>query len=204
MATEVKADCVVSLGTYEGGLLGISLCKNEDGRYDFENIVTEYNFTAMEGSVGCAASAHNLLTLGGYSEVVRLFDVRRKKDLGDLVGDHNGTITCLQLYKNKFLISGAEDSEIIIWQCKGWTALHKLSIMNKSKVVAMSLHSSGKMLLALYANGVLRLWNLMEARCKYKTKINVRESDGEESENEDPELEDITVLKKRHLSEYQR
>ena len=91
------------------------------------------------------------------------------------------------------MISGAEDSEIIIWRCKDWTALHRLSIMNKSKVVSMSLHNSGKMLIALYANRVFRLWNLMEARCKYKTKLNVEESDGaEESENDD-ELADIKV-----------
>jgi len=66
------------------------------------------------------------MALGGFNEVIRLFDVAKKKDLGELMGDHNGTITCLQFYKNKFLISGSEDSDIIIYRCKDWTALHKL------------------------------------------------------------------------------
>jgi hypothetical protein len=43
--------------------------------------------------------------------------------------------------------------------------------MNKSKVISMSLHKSGKMLLALYANGMLRLWNMMNARCTFKRKV---------------------------------
>ena len=183
----------------------MSLQKGADGRISFDDIVTEFNFTANDSSISCAASSYNLLTLGGVNEVVRLFDVKRKKDLGDLMGDHNGTITCLQLFKNKFLISGSEDSEIIIWRCKDWTALHKLQIMNKSKVVSMSLHPSGKMLLAVYGNGVLRLWNLMEARCKYKRKLNViEENAGEESENDDPDLADVQDLRRKDLTEYQR
>ena len=102
------------------------------------------------------------------------------------------------------MISGSQDSEIIIWRCKDWTALHKLNIMNKSKVVAMSLHLSGKILLAMYANGVLRLWNMMEARCKYKRKVNVlEEKDAMESENEDADLE-IRNTKKSDLNEFQR
>ena len=44
----------------------------------------------------------NLMAIGGFDEVIRLFDVAKKKDLGDLVGEHHGTITSLQFYKNKF------------------------------------------------------------------------------------------------------
>ena len=73
--------------------------------------------------------------------------------------------------------------------------------MNQSKVVSMSLHPSGKMLLAIYGNGVLRLWNLMEARCKYKRKVNVRDTNPEETDNEDEDL-DIHVLKRSDLTDF--
>ena len=132
---------------------------------------TEYSFNAAEGSIVCADGNQNLMALGGYDEVIRLFDVAKKKDLGDLVGEHHGTITALQFYQNKFLISGSEDSKIIIWRCKDWAALHQLKIMNKSKVVSLSMHRSGKLLLAIYQNRVLRLWNLMNARCTFKRKV---------------------------------
>jgi len=50
------------------------------------------------------------------------------------------------------------------------------------------MHPTGKMLLALYDNGVLRLWNLMDARCKFKRKVGVFE--GEDSEEEEEVSED--------------
>lgn len=76
--------------------------------------------------------------------------------------------------------------------------------MNKSPIVSISLHPTGKMLLALYQNGMLRLWNLMEARCKYKRKVNLNEDkDPSESENEDPDLIDIKILKRKDLNPQQ-
>ena len=93
--TEITRPCVISVCTYDGGLLGVSLKKDDNGNFDYKDILTEYNFTATEGSISSISSAQNLLTLGGFNEVVRLFDVKRKKDLGDLMGDHSGTITCL-------------------------------------------------------------------------------------------------------------
>ena len=61
--------------------------------------------------------------------------------------------------------------------------------MNKSKVLSMSLHQSGKMLLALYDNGVLRLWNMQSARCTFKKKVGLIEEGEavEQSEDEDGE-----------------
>ena len=70
----------------------------------------------------------------------------------------------------------------------------------------MSLHHSGKMLLALYDNGVLRLWNMMEARCNYKKKMGLIEEDPEaqeEKEESDLDLE-ITEITKKDLSDHER
>ena len=82
--------------------------------------------------------------------------------------------------------------------------MHKLVIKNKSKVISMSIHHTGKMLLALYDNGVLRLWNMMEARCNYKKKMGLitEESDDEKQDSdEDLEVEDITM---KDLNDLQR
>ena len=67
----------------------------------------------------------------------------------------------------------------------------------------MSLHNSGKILLGLYANGVLRMWNMMEARCKYKRKVNVLTEFDMHSDHEDEDLE-VTELRKKDLTEYQK
>ena len=42
------------------------------------------------------------------------------------------------------------------------------------------MHPSGKMILALYQNRVLRLWNLMEARCQFKRKVGLVDEDEED------------------------
>ena len=49
----------------------------------------------------------------------------------------------------------------------------------------MSMHDSGRMLLALYANGVLRLWNMLDARCLFKFKAGMSANGDSEQEGEE-------------------
>lgn len=137
----------------------------EEQELKLDNLEKQYNYQVTESIIQCITGNKNLLALGGYDEVIRLFDVAQKKDLGSLVGEHTGTITSLKFHSNKYLLSGSEDSSIILWRCSDWTCLHRLQIKNQSKIVDLAVHPSGKMLLALYDNCVLRLWNLMTARC---------------------------------------
>lgn len=70
--------------------------------------------------------------------------------------------------------------------------MHKLEVKNRSKIVSLSMHESGRMLLALYANGVLRLWNMLDARCLFKFKAGLsatKESDADEDDEEEKEAE---------------
>ena len=66
--------------------------------------------------------------------------------------------------------------------------MHKLTVKNAARVVSLSMHRSGRMLLALYGNGVLRLWNMLDARCLFKKKVGLSGSegygDGEEEEGD--------------------
>jgi hypothetical protein len=65
----------VSLGGYEGGLLGLSMGNDKDGKLDLKEMQTEYAFNATEGSILCADSSQGMMALGGFDEVIRLFDV---------------------------------------------------------------------------------------------------------------------------------
>jgi len=62
------------------------------------------------------------------------------------------------------------------------------------------------MLLALYDNGVLRLWNMMEARCNYKKKLGVLDEvvEGQEEKEESDQDLEITELKKEDLKDLER
>jgi len=62
------------------------------------------------------------------------------------------------------------------------------------------MHESGRMLLALYANGVLRLWNMLDARCLFKFKAGMSadpesEVDKESEEEVKEEKKDVTAPK---------
>lgn len=58
------------------------------------------------------------------------------------------------------------------------------------------MHPSGRMIIALYANGMIRLWNLLDARCIFKKKVGLsgdEESEDEyDSEDGDPEKDKVT------------
>ena len=72
---------------------------------------------------------------------------------------------------------------------------------NAAKVVSISMHDSGRMLLALYANQMVRLWNLLDARCLFKFKAGLsgqQESSADEdgdSAVEEEEREDKAASK---------
>lgn len=71
---------------------------------------------------------------------------------------------------------------IVIWRAADMEVIHKLVVKNVSPVKSLSMHKSQRMCLALYQNGMLRLWNMLDARCLFKKKVGLEQ---EESEDED-------------------
>ena len=65
----------------------------------------------------------------------------------------------------------------------------------------MSMHWSGRMLLACYANGMVRLWNMLDARCIYKFKagMSTTADELEEDEKDGDEEEDAVEEEKADI-----
>ena len=129
----------------------------------------------------------NLLATGGSEEIIKMFDLKKKKSCGELAGIHTSTITSLAISKKcNHLFSGSEDGTIVIWRVSDQMMVHQLQVKNVSKVVSLSMHHSGRMLLALYGNQMMRLWNMLDARCIFKKKAGlVKESESEKESDED-------------------
>merc|ERR1712166_1113706 len=125
----------------------------------------------------------NLLAVAGHEEIVHLYDLRTKRACGELAGEHSQNITCLQATA-KHVLSGSQDGMIVIWRYSDMEVIHTLSVKNISPVKSLALHPSQRMCLALYNNGVLRLWNMLDGRCINKRKVGLEE-DSDESENSD-------------------
>ena len=113
---------------------------------------------------------------------------------------HSSAVTCLAISRNcKYVFSGAEDGLVVIWRVVDQEPLHQLRVMNVSKVVSVSMHNSGRMLLALYANGMVRLWSMLDARCLFKKKAGLVE----ESKSEDEEAEEEKSENEQdHMADY--
>ena len=172
--------CMVSFTTYEGSLVGMSAKStdqlttlDEEHPSDQSKLTQEFAFAASDSQLSCMASEGNLIAVAGTEEIVRLFDLKKKMSCGEFSGGvHECKITALAITKAQtFLLSGGEDGKIAIWRINDGMLLHELKIMNKSRVVSMSVHQSDRMMLALYANGMLRLWNLLDGRCLFKKKV---------------------------------
>ena len=131
--------------------------------------------------MNCAATRGNVLAVGGTEEIIRLYDLSIKKSCGELSGEHKSSITCIAATQHHIL-SGSHDGAILLWRSKDMVVLHKLTIKNVSKVVSLSMHKSQRMCLALYANGMLRLWNMLDARCTFKKRVGLNESNESEEE----------------------
>ena len=77
------------------------------------------------------------------------------------------SITALVVnHKDYYVFYGGEDGKIVIWRKKfDCNVLHVIKFKNASRIVSLSVQNSDRMLFALYANGMPRLWNLLDARC---------------------------------------
>lgn len=81
----MKRSCVISMCGYDGGLQGISLGDHQRAKdplpdlttgESLKDILVEYTVTdASESSIQCVDGVSNLLALGGYDEVIHLYDV---------------------------------------------------------------------------------------------------------------------------------
>lgn len=150
------------------------------------------------------ASCRNLLAVGGTEEVIKLYDLKTKKSAGELAGVHDSAVTCLAISRNcKYVFSGAEDGLVVIWRATDQEPLHQLRVKNVSKVVSVSMHNSGRMLLALYANGMVRLWSMLDARCIFKKKAGiVEDSQSEDEEAEEEAEEEKAEQEQDYMAEY--
>ena len=99
---------LVSMANYEGGLLGLTL------DHETHEIDTKYAFSASQASLNAMASYKNLLAIGGFAEIIKIYDTSKATEVGELVGQE-GTVTALGLYSKKFVVSGHEDGTVVIW-----------------------------------------------------------------------------------------
>jgi len=86
---------LIAFANYEGGLSGFSAPKASLMCSPLTTIKQEFSFQVSNASLTCSAIKDNLLAVSGHEEVIKLYDLKTKKSIGDLSGSHKGSVQCL-------------------------------------------------------------------------------------------------------------
>lgn len=156
----------VVAGSYDEVLLGYRLVKIDEG-YQFEQSFTDHSHTGCVKSV--AISTKSILASGSTDESIRLFNLKKRSELGSLV-HHSGSVTWIEFYKGKHMFSASEDGSICIWKTFTWECLKTLR-GHKSAVYCIAVHPSGKLALSVGKDKTLRTWNLVSGKSAFVTNI---------------------------------
>ena len=84
---------------------------------------------------------------------------------------HSGTITGLQWHSNSHLFTCSEDGTVCIVRSSDWTVLKTIKAHPMHSVTGIAVHPSGKVLLTVGTDRLLRCWDLQTAACAYSVKL---------------------------------
>ncbi len=158
----------IIVGTYEHVLYGIDAITTYISKS--ASIAVIFNpvwiFEAHTGAVKSVAVGGRYLASGGADEVIKLYDMRKRKDLGSLLS-HDGSITHLTFPTTSrsphHMVSCDENNKIIIWRVKDWTPMIEIKTRH-GRVNYVSIHPTGKIALSVGADHNVRLWNLVTGK----------------------------------------
>ena len=163
---------LISIGSYERTIYGIDI-EIKTSESDPQSICLEgkvgFAVPAHNGYIKCIASCPKYLVSGGVDEVIRIFDLKKRKDIGS-INQHDGSIKALDFYDSTHLISAADDGLIVVHRTKDWECLEVLK-KHKNPIQDMQIHPSGKLAVAIDDAKNLTLWNLITGKLAYSSKI---------------------------------
>ncbi|ODV76972.1 WD40 repeat-like protein [Suhomyces tanzawaensis NRRL Y-17324] len=177
------------VGSYEHNLMCLSVILGGASEAVFQRI---FHFQAHALSIKSIDIAKRYLVTGSNDEHIKIYDLQKRKELGDLLG-HQGTITALKFSNEgvidqdstdksgKWLLSGSEDGKIIIWRTKDWEMFGTLK-GHQGQVNDIAIHPSGRVAISVSEDQTIRLWNLMTVKKAAVLKIKGRDHLGEKGE----------------------
>ncbi|KAK2188551.1 hypothetical protein NP493_129g04013, partial [Ridgeia piscesae] len=132
-----------------------------------ETSFTDHSHTGCVKTV--AISKRGILASGSSDETIKLFNLRKRREIGTLM-HHKGSVTSLKFHAKTHMFSTSEDGTVGIWQVGKWECLKTLK-GHKGPVYSVAIHPSGKLALSAGKDKTLRTWNLMTAKAAYVTNI---------------------------------
>ncbi|KAG8788449.1 hypothetical protein FRC15_004424 [Serendipita sp. 397] len=167
---------LVVAGCYEKILYGleIDLQKREKGdegeeRAGFTPVFVFPAHISCVKAVAASRPSGKWLASGGTDESIKIWDLRRRKELGSLQ-QHQGSVTHLSFPTRTHLLSASEDGTICVYHTRDWAVLATLR-GHKDRVNDVAVHPSAKVCLSVGKDRTLRMWDLMRGKGSASVKL---------------------------------
>lgn len=157
---------LVAIGSYEKLIYGIDVEVDEEGKLSSK---VAFGMPAHSGYVKAIACCPKYLVSGATDEILRIFDLRKRKDYGS-INQHDGSIRAIDFFESSHMLSAAEDGKIALFRTKDWECLH-LFQKYKKPIADLKIHPSGKLAIALDEDKNLSLWNLVTGKLAHSSKV---------------------------------
>ncbi|GJP55263.1 hypothetical protein CLOM_g14232 [Closterium sp. NIES-68] len=146
--------------------------RDQGGRGEGAALQQQFCYGGHTGPIKCVAAAGRVAVSGGADDSVRVYDLSTRTDMGALL-HHQAGVSCLALHgsgsRPTHLVAGSEDRTISLWEVATWRHLSSLK-GHKAPVNDVAVHPSGRVALSVARDSELRLWNLLQARCSFRTR----------------------------------
>ncbi|WVQ64545.1 uncharacterized protein L199_002712 [Kwoniella botswanensis] len=153
---------IIIAGSYEKLLYGI------EGTFSSDSISPKlepiFIFPAHLACVKAVAASKGgkWLATGSEDEFVKVWDLRRRKEVGSL-SQHTGSITSLHFPTSSHLITTSEDSTLSLFRTSDWALLKSLK-GHSGRVNHVDVHPTGRVALSVGKDNTLKMWDLMRGR----------------------------------------
>lgn len=156
------------IGTYDGAVAGLSVTTDDSSAL---TLTTHFATDTHISAIRSAAVRGKFAATGGEDEVVRLYDVDARVEIGNLF-QHQGTVTSLNFvddHGRQLLFSSSADSSICIWRVAEWRLLKRL-VAHQSAVNDVAVHPSATVALSVASDRSLFMWNLARGKVCFSAK----------------------------------
>ncbi|KAJ1023232.1 hypothetical protein NDA16_003385 [Ustilago loliicola] len=133
-----------------------------------------FTFPAHISSIRTVATAgadSKWLATGGTDEIVKVWDLRKQREVGQLTG-HEGTITSLIFASRTYLLTTSADSNINLYRTRDWALLRTLK-GHIGRINSASPHPTGRLALSVGSDRTIRMWDLMRGQAAASTRIGI-------------------------------
>ncbi|CBQ68694.1 related to MAK11 protein (maintenance of killer toxin-encoding satellite M1 dsRNA) [Sporisorium reilianum SRZ2] len=133
-----------------------------------------FTFPAHISSIRTVATAgadSKWLATGGTDEIVKVWDLRKQREVGQLTG-HEGTITSLVFASRTYLLTTSADAHMNLYRTRDWALLRTLK-GHIGRINSAAPHPTGRLALSVGSDRTIRMWDLMRGQAAASTRIGI-------------------------------